>query len=722
MSDIPEDAPKYNRIVQQWHLRMMRSSSWLDPQRTTWVRCFKFYRQIIDAVPDPDEPNVTLGYIVGLINQITAKVTEPVMGLRPPCPVSPKILGDHKAAKNFEQIARNWYSQPNMREPLRRSKKMMVITGTRFEIDEWANTQRDGKIWGKKPKTVEVDAVKPDGKPLLDKDDKPVKGKAIIQVDAEKSVKIPIHYGFHTRYPSVFDCYPEPDRPTIGTGQPTDCSWFVEDMGELSLEELARQTYVDAFGRSQPLYDFEKLLHDAGNRAKERYDKVMAGGEIEDNYARLITPTKWTLDADQRQEDKDTVHPTEGTVDRQASEDRDKIWAVGCFQRDEYTIIANGKYIIRRKRDPWHYPEMPVRVEQLFLDPTFIHGMGIIEPIEDELNLRNDIRNMAMSQLIRIINKLVLISQERLVSENDFKLGAGGKIRVQGDGPVQQAAMELQQTSSTNEMLALDSELRGEIEFVTGNLDGSPGIKGTKQDHKTKGGLEMISESLSLIYQTIMSQSMENECRRMQSMQRFFDQHAFEKMPYQLLREDGGQAYALFNREDIYTAGRGFNYSIEIDPSFGNVQVQRQDAIDLFNSGLKYEEMRLKFKDPRMKKLDLSELYEDLLHKYGRKDTSGIFMLEGNIKDPGVELEMIMQGATDVECTGDLIHHATVHLAQRNSPAFKQAIEKGKAHPDAQKYLDLLISQCMAKITTFMKDPMAAVQAQIGKSVQGPIQ
>lgn len=719
MNEIPTDKRQYERLVQRVQLRMMRSALWSGDQRASWVRYYKKWRKIQDQVYNSDEPDIKLGYVFGLVEQITSKVTEPILKLRPPCNVLPLKMGDQAAADNFKNIARNWYSKPNMQESYCRSKKEMVICGTRFEVDEWQNVQRRGKMWGKVPKEVETAVMGPDGRPVLNKDGKPVMAKVVVEVDAEVERQIPIHYGFNTRYPSIFDVYPEPDRKTIGTGQPTDCSWMVEDMGERSLEEMCREFYVDPHdGLSKPLYDFGALLKDAGRRAVERYDKLMRGGaEIEDNYGPLITPQLgWSLANDYGTIDKTSVYATEGQVDRASSEDMDKVRIVCQRQADEIVAIANGKYVIQRVRDPWHVPVMPVRAEVYTMDPEFVYGEGIIQPIEDELDELDDTHSLSMSNFIRIVNKMVAVREDAIVTLEDFKPRAGGKIRIRGDADVRGAIMSVDQLDPTVSMLQQEANTKGLIEFISANFDGSPGPMGTKQMHKTASGMELIQSNINTRFVTSYRQALINEARRMMSMSNFFSQFQFEKMPFRIYRDDGSTALAEFNKDDIYTQGRGFEFAVEIDPNFGDSQVQRQQDLFLFSQAQAYEQFRAAQRDPQMRRVDLSKLFERVLRNFGWVDSSGVFSLPDMSVSPEDELQILMQGGV-VECKGDLVHHIETHLLQLASPMLKKAIEAGKAHPDTLRNLQLVIEQAMAKLVTFVKDPKGETQRRMNRAM-----
>ena len=539
--------------------------------------------------------------------------------------------------------------------------------------------------------------------------------KSMVLVDAEIPVKIPIHEGFHTRYPKNHNCYPEPYKTSIGAGQPTDCSWFVEDMEELALDDLAReQQYNPNTKAYEPKYDFSLLLKDAGRRAQERYDRILQGEDgADDGYGPLVRAEySWDNSGDGTNANRlrrDTL---------KSLEFRDTVWIARGYEAGDIVTIANGKYIIHRKRDPWHVPIMPIRVESLTVDPDHLFGTGVIKPIEDELDIRNDIVNMSLSQLIRTINKLQFIVEGRVISMADFKPRAGGKVRLNGDTPARDAVFESDVASSTGEMMALDSFVKGNIEFTSSNMDWSVGLAGQKGRNKTARGMEIMSAQLAGRFTTIQRQALNNEAARMTSMERFFSQHQWDKVDVALVNDDGSTTYAKFNKDDIFTEGRGFRFSVEVDLTWGDTRAQREDSMEMLDKGIEYEKVRKEFGDASWKTLDVPYLFEQMLKKSGYIDTSGIFRLQGKIISPEQELQILMDGGT-IECAGDLLHHIETHLHQLDSPNLKKAIADKKADPATAQKLQLAIQQAMAKAKTFLSDPAAAAQTRRQAALQG---
>lgn len=754
-SDIPEDQAQYRKMIMKVQQRMLRSAMWSDDRRSTWVRMYALWRRLQDRVDTGDEYGIRLGYALALVEQINSKITEPMLNMGIPFAVFPTEMGDGPSADNFSQIVRDFYAKPNVQMGKRRSKKEMVITGNRWEVDEWLHTERPGLMWGKVPILVSMPLSSPDGSPLRADATKdpanrlydvttgqvlegpPTPGATYVrspfpptaqtklakpipvQVDAEVPRQIVTHCGFNTRYPSVFDMYPEPERKTIDTGQKTDMTWVVEDMGELSLEQLCREVYVDPNTKAtMPVYDFTALLKAAGGPAQRRYERILEGREAEpDGFGPLIRPNRdWAAQTDWGRVDKDKVYPTEGTVDRASSEDQDKIWVAQHREAGEILTVAQGRFIIHRRLNPWHVPKLRTRIENYTTDPEFVYGPGALEPIEDELGEMDDIHSMSMDNFFRLVNKMLYIREDAIVSEDDFKPRAGGRIRISGSvGSVREAVMDGQYPNVVAEMLGAESNTRGLIEFESSNLDGSPGVGGTKQSHKTKGGMETIAVNINTRFITIQSQSLINEALAGLSMQELFEQFAFTKSSYRIVREDGSTAYAKFNKDDIFTNGRGFNFVVSVDPTWGNTQAQRQDAQDVFDLGIGYEKLRKEIGDPSMRRLVLDKLFEDLLKKHGRRDVSGFFVMPDNSVSPEEELQLLMQGGI-AECRGDLQHHVTTHLLQMQSPKLLQAVEANKADPDTIKKLGMLVQMCMARLAEFMRDPQGAAQERLSKA------
>ena len=708
-------------IAQRVQVRMMRSALYFDQDRQDAVRYFKWWRQVRDDV-EAGKANTLLGYAYSYVEQQFSKQTEPLFSLIPPCAPMPTRQGDGKKAENFNAIAASHYSKPHFQSSLGRSKKGMVIVGTRYEIDEWQYQQRKGRKWGQVPQKVEVPVLGEDGKPVM-KDGKPAMMDNTVMVPAEVECYIPVHYGFHTRYPRFFDCYPEPDRPTIGTGLETDCSWFIEDVGEVAIEELAHEKYVDPADKQvKPVYDFSAMMRHYGDAAVARYEKMKSGEarDPHDPVGPVITPERWNLTDDYGREDKETVHPTEGTVDTSIGEDRDKVWLVREYTNGSITTIANGKWVVQIVKDPWHSGLMPIRVECFSVDPEFINGKGVVGPIESVLYELQDVHELSMQEFFDQVNGLIAVNPAAIVSWDDFQPRSRGKIRIRGDTDVKQNIFPIPRQPVSGEMLRMESNDRGMLELFASNFEGSPGVEGTKAGHKTYKGLVDVQANLRVRDSSVQRNALINEALRMWSMQAFFNQYLFEPIDIRVVHDDGSHSFAQFTKDDIFTDGRPFDMVIELDPAWGDTDTQRKLALFLFDRAVDYEKYRREAKDPSMRKMSLDQLMERILRKFGNRDTSGIFSFESGEMTPDAELQALMNGGTDVQCRGDLMAHIAEHTAQKESPMLQKAIQGKKADPKTAERLDLLIQQDLAKLAAFLKDPSAAVQDKVRNAVAAP--
>ena len=710
MNSIPSDERQYAKLLGKVSLRYLSSTSFHSDVYDKCRRMERWWERKSDA--QGDEYHAPLSYAFSIVERMHAKTTEPLFQMGLPCDTYPRNLGDFGAAKKMQHIQRAHYGKPNFQEGLSSSKKSMCVVGHRWEFDEWLRIVRKGKAWGQVPQKVEVPiARRSDGTPDGDKT-----AMAVTMVMAEVPVDRLVHCGFNTEWPRWDQVHPEPDRTTIDTGQKTDMTWIIRDLGYLTIESLAKEVEYDPNAKANvPRYDFSKLLHKAGSSAEKRYKDIMDGKDgSADNFGTMITPQRsWDYQAGRRSSGGDSR-----TEQANALEDRDKIWVVQHREMGEILTIAQGAFIIHRQPDPWHVPGLKARIENYTTPATGkLHGPGAIEPVETELGEMEDMHSMSMDNIFRIVHRMTYVRQDAIVSEDDFDARAGGLVRIKSDvTDVRAAVQEAQQSSPVNEMLAVESDLRGLIEFSTMELDGSPGVSGTKQAHKTKGGMDQIVSNMTPSYSRWQRQARINECRRCMNMADMFEQFAFEKQSYRLVRADGSTSFAEFDRTDIATDGRGFDFGYNMDPAWGNPQQRLAMKQGVYKAGIEYMSLDKKIRGENSREVVLDVLFEDILQDIGYTDTSAIFRLPDGSMSPEEELERLAQGGVVDGCKGDLMHHIQMHFLQLNSPGLKAAIQAQKANPDTAKNLQLLIMQAMAALKTFAANPQGAAMAKMGQA------
>ena len=695
MNKIPTSRQEYDKIISQFGKRVIRSSSYIRPFQEKWVRFYKIWRTFKDQVQNSDEPNSFLPYAYGIIEKITSRTVEAILKMKPPCRVLPMHIGDAKKAENFSNISRNHFSQSEYQDQYYSSMKEMRITGTRWEIDDWANKWVKGKMWKKVPQKGILNQIKN----LTGKVIPGVQQEYEYQSETEIEIDVPIEVGFRTRFPSVFNVYPEPDKKRI-----EDMSWIIVDDGEVAIDDLKKEFYVDENGERKPVYDFDLLEKDFGPH----------------DPGAIVPAKKWNSETDYGRMSRDIITPTEGTADKASSNDQDRVSLFTMYESDKITTIANGKYIIRLVENPYHIPRIPMRIDRHVVDPQFIFGISVLQPIEDSIYELNDIHNLSMSNWIRIINKMVAIHIDAVPFPDDFKPRAGGKIRVRADMDVRQAIMSIDQPDVSPSMITMESNAKGIIEWASNVSDLSPGPMGTRQGHKTLGGLIEIENQLSIAFSTWQRQSLGNFQKQMKSMELFFSQYAFEKRPFRVYRDSGATVLAEFNKDDIYTEGRGFEYVIDIDPTFGDDAIQRQQLANLMTLGMQYEAARIQSRDPSMEKFHANKLFRHLLRNYGYTDPSDLFSLPNGANNPEDELTIIMNGgviqSSDSE---DRLNHIISHINQLKDQGVRQAIESGKADPETLRKLRLHIEETMAGIKGILADPELIAEKKKNKDLSG---
>ena len=713
MNSIPTDDRAYAKMIGKWSLRYLAATTDTNEEFDKFRRFERWWDQKSAEAIAGDEYAIMLGLGFSVVEGMHAKITEPLFQMGLPCDTYPRHSGDYAAAKKMQHVQRSYYQGPNFQEALGASKKSMCIVGHRFEFDEWLHIERDGKMWDMVPVKVEVPLVRrKDGTPDGDKT-----AKAITLVLAEVPVKVPVHYGFNTEFPRWHDIHCEPGRTTFDTGQKTDVSWVIRSLGDLTIEEMAKEVEYDVNSKSnKPRYDFSRLIHASGKAAEKRYQAIMDGksGSV-DNFGAVITPQYAWDYAGSRSDRKQQAN---------ALEDRDKISVRQCREMGEILTIAQDQFIIHRMPDPWHRPGLKVRIENYTTSGTGrLRGKGAIEPIESLLGEADDMHSMSMDNIFRVVHRMTYVRQDAIVSEDDFDPRAGGLVRIKSDvTDVRGAVSESSAVSPVNELRQVESELRGLIEKITGDLDGGSG-EGIANANKTAKGLGIVVNNLSPLYSRFQRQARVNECRRCMTMAEMIEQFHFEKVSYRLVRPDGSTSFADFDRTDFDTHGRGFDFGYQMDPSWGNNQQRVQLKEAAYESGVAYMKIPKSIRGENSRDVNLDILYEDILQELGYTDTSAVFRAPDGSMSPEEELERLAQGGAVAGCAGDLMHHIQVHFLQLQSPQLKIAIEAKKANPDTPKNLQLLIMQAMAKMKTFMADPQGSATARLSKagfSMPGP--
>lgn len=679
-------------LVQLGIKRYKLAKEYWKPWREKWVRYYKIWRNLSDAVDeleDADEPNSFVPYAFGMVQDLTAVATESVFRLKPPCKVLQKDPQDEKAAEKFAAMASSYFSTHDYRMDFIGGTTERMITGNQWEEYVWANDWRSGFRWQKKemPKALDV-VVEVLGAKVRD-----MVHRMIPQFELVDD-KHPVRVGFQTLQVSAFHVHPEPQVKCL-----RDVSWLVKEEPSVRVEDLKAKMFKDPIsGVEVPVFDLEEMI---------REEK---GGDPK----RILSPKDCAGDDSFYREALETLSGTrdDGSVPKDDGVDRVHVFHV-YNNKGEVFSIAQGKYLIRTpKASP--VAGLPFGLRVYTVDPQFLLGSGAIEPIEDQVYNINDIGNLAMSNWLRIINGLLAVDKDKLVDEDDLEPRPSRTIRIH-DGNVHEAVATYQQQDVVGSMMAMDSMQKGIIERANGVADFAPGVGGQKQEHDTATGVLEIQANMAK--RRAMNMRIDLACyqRQMWIMEKTISFHQFEPLSFVVRNPDGGASVAYMSLDDIYTDGRGFEYVVEDDPSFGDDNVQRNLRLRFFEQAMVYDEWRQKFGNPDDPGANMPAIFRGIAKNFGYEDTGSVLRKMDNVMEPAAEMEILLNGGSiEVNPKEHLIRHMLTHLDQRQNPE----LVSGKVPPEIVDKLDQHIAETNAMIQAIMQDPYGTMEAFKNQAMQ----
>lgn len=704
LEQVMQDNNKQTELLQLGLRRWQASSRYVQPWFEKFVRYFKMYRSIVDEVDDTDEPNTALSYAYGIVEDLVSKISEPILQMRPPCRVEPKRAKHALAAEKFAAVCSTYFHGSRYQLEFTESIREMVICGNAWEADGWSNVYEKGQRWEKVQKTKPMEGIKGFLGKIL-----PIKAEVPYEAIEEKDYEYPVRVGYNTRFPWIFDVFPEP-----GVKNVRDMHWLIEQEREVALDDLKKAMRTDPnTGALTPLFDLTML------EANE--SKTSAG---------FIQPSQPLTDSDYGAEALMALSGQDDYTSQNNQPDMSKVHLLWVWERDRVFVIANQKYVIGYQERFFHVPRIPYRLKVYTPGKEFLFGMGALEPVESELHQLSDIHELAMRNWIRIVNQMVAYDEDMVQHKDDWKPRAGGKIRVKTSAgrSVRDAFAAVNQQDVTGTMLGQESNIKGLIERGLSLADFSPGVEGTKPTHKTLGGLMEISRKIAQRTTTIRRMVLSNFQDQMWFMQKLYTQFQFDKAPFTVYGADGSTSLAEFDMWDIDTGGEDFNFIIEYDPSFGDDALMRNQMMALLDTSITFMKARQAFGGKEMEEVDLAEIMRRIFRAFGWSDTSGILRKPSETRSPEDELQMMLKGQPVAPQPGENMgEHLIDHYIQKNSAALKKGIETGKIDPKVMVLIDAHIEATIHSMMMtaqngeeLARGKMAAMEASSGQlSAQG---
>lgn len=673
------DEAKRTETVKLWVTRFNYSRTHFEDQFSKMHRMMRIYEALGDADVGEDEYNIALCYAFGLVEKTTSKIVNGMLR-RLSINIHPRSKDPRHAdaADSFYDFCSAYYRGERHTEGYVPSVRGMLITGIRWEFDDWTRVEQKGKRWATKQESVPVQQELTTGD-MQDATAEVSKPQEIDHSFVEKD-------GYECRFPTAFNVFPQP-----GVSRLQDMGWIIEQVPSVELEELRKQTIVGPDGESVPLYDLSEI--------DEKFKGHKPGA------IKPVSP------------DSSDTNPTQ-------SEDGgvDSVHLLRGYSRTGVYVIANGQYIILGAENLYHKPGLPCRCVGLINLNDRFYPMGLLEPIESELDELNDVHNLSMQQWERIINRMIFIAEDALVDRDDLRPRAGGVVRVKLDGTanVNNIAREISHPDVAGSMLTMESNAKGLIEWASPVTDLTPGVQGTKQYHDTASGLNDILSDKNQQMGLVFFVENANRIHQMESMYWLCEQHLFDAITMPVRNEQGQEEVADFTRESFDTDGKGFLYTISDDPSFGDTNLQKNQVMAQFQQGMAYETWRRQVADPSYPKVAIGELLQRYFEVSGSMDTSKLLVYETSAIKPEQAMEALVRGQ-DVQPTPDMDIAAHLRYFVSQRPAVQQAAASGQASPDIAARVDGYISALRQLMLAMAQNPAQfAQQSEPGQPTDTP--
>lgn len=674
-------------------------TAYIKPYLESAVRHYKIYFSVKDEIPEENEeekdlPNIFLPYAFGIIENIIAKVAQAVLNQNPAVRAQPRHAEDEDRAKNFEGAMRKINNDPQYQREYILSEREKYITGWKWSKDLWMMNYVMGKRWVKRKKTdVKTLALRAVKKII------PINFEVETEEYVEEPYQYPERIGFWTTFPTIFDVIPEP-----GVRDVRDMHYLIEQERGVALEDLEKQFYEDAEGNKVPVFDLAKL--------KEHY-KDTADGKIipempdELSCTQLEDELYAAITRNSLSNDQDFKYGPRGDINR--------VHLAHVWKKNLWFCVAQGKFIVAKRVMPFHNPNIPYRMSGWTYRKHSSIPMGAIEPIEHLLYWFNDTQSLTMQQWITATRGMLAVRDDSIVSEDDFRPRAGGRIRIRSTSRVSDAIFPVPYTDSTGSMLEHQSNIRGLIEWTSGVSDLSPGSAGTKQTHKTATGLLEIQEAVEERFSVARSQALTDLQDQYKTALDFMEQFQFSSTSTMVFDENGKPGFKEVTREQIITP-RGFDFFMENDPNYGNETLRRDRAVFVYRLYLEYEQSRLQLQKVDWPEANVPEALKKVTQALGFRDTTNLLLPPKNTLAPEKKFELLVRGINvppkvDEDLTGTLMYFA----AAMNSADFRTAVEMGRISPEAQLALSTHYQNTQQLLQAILADPVGVARAKVAQ-------
>ena len=659
---------KKSEIAKDVRLKYTLSRDFYSEKFALFKRLYKEYRAMRDDADDDNDWTIKIALAYGLVENIVARIVPTRLG-KLTVEVKPKKDAHARKSVNYSNICRTYFGSPDYRIEYTDSVREQVICGTAWEIDEWVSDYADGFRWI----TTKMEEVANMDIPLVSSVAKMARKVAFKGYKLAKH-KFPVKVGYNTRFPPIFSIFPQAGVVTVPA-----LKYFTEEVDYKPIDDLRKATYIDENGNDVPVYDLSEIEE----KLTDKRHVYPSFPESEQDLAQF------------RQE-------LEGSPSEKSKDKDDGVDAVHLLiyrSEREQIVVANGIWVIQHVKDLYHKPGLKIRGRHYTPNRNSIYGLGAIEPVIDSLNEFSDVHSLSMQDWFRSVNQMVAYDESAFPYPDDWESRAGGRVRAAQGVDLTRAMMPISKRDNVGSMITAQSGIQGLIENIVSVAEMTPGVMGTRPYHDTASGLLSIQTTLGRRFALMSSIDQASQMKQMDEMYWIYEQFMFDEMPFK--KFDVGIGATTYKREDIDTDGEGFLFVASDDPSFGDSQVQRNQALVLLDKALYYAQAQKM--NPEWDKINGGEYMKFVNETFGKGDSTKMLVPADGSMDPDQEYELMLQGVpVQTSPKENKSWHLIKHMIQ------KQMLENDQsANPSVMAVLIQHIDQTRNEIMDVANNPEA---------------
>ncbi len=499
-----------------------------------WARCYKRWRNYVDALIDPqtnqvvtDRSNISIPYTFVQVETILPRLVETLFAARPYVTVKDREPSDLPNAKNMEVLL-DWQMNErfDIRDLFHNGLKEVCIYGTGIAYTGWKWEQRE--------------IIKKQLLPVTEPD--PLTGEEI----------------------PVYDEYGN----EVTDWQPVRINEIEYDDPDPKFIDLGL-FYVDP--AAEDIDDARYCGHDEF-QTKEQLQRLVDQGVYKIDWKKVPKDRNRNEARDYRL--SQVGLPT--TDDQIAESDEDALYRVTHYWEDnKHVVIINRAYIAAEGENPYWHRRKPYRKGVYMAVPHEFYGMGIVEMLEDLQDELNTERNMRIDFRAFLLRRMFKVRRGANINKKQLKWRQGGIIEVDDMDDVAEFGVSDMAGSSFTQETTIKQDMRD----CAGAHDV---VMGTSQNRETATTTMTKDNNASIRFKLIIN-SLEKKLLVgvarliMQMNQQFIDATKWIRVN----GEDGSNVPMQINPEDIQGEFDLIAAGSSVEP-LANKEAFKQRMVELY--------------------------------------------------------------------------------------------------------------------------------------------